>query len=45
MEASLLVLAFRVFAEQYNIREIQTTDVKPGMILSYATVMKFAIPV
>lgn len=38
----LLVLAFRVFAEQYNYQEIQTIDVKPGMILSYATVLKFA---
>lgn len=42
MGASLLVLAFRIFAEQYNYQEIQTLDVKPGMILSYATVMKFA---
>lgn len=38
----IIVICFRTIAERFNYREINTTDVKKGMILSYGTVIGFA---
>lgn len=35
------VILFRALAEKFNYKEINTTDVKQGMILSYGTVLGF----
>ncbi len=37
-----ILILIRFFAEKYNYKTINTGDVKPGMIMSYATVMMFA---
>lgn len=37
-----VVILFRALAEKYNYKEINTSDVKQGMILSYSTVLQFA---
>lgn len=36
------VICFRGLAENFNYQEIDTADVKKGMILSYATVLEFS---
>lgn len=38
---AILVIVFRGLAEKYNYKEINTSDVKQGMILSYSTVIGF----
>lgn len=38
----LAVILFRFLAERYNYQEINTKDVKKGMVLSYATVFQFS---
>lgn len=38
----LLVIFLRLIASRYNYQEIKTTDVKPGMVLSYGTILLFA---
>lgn len=39
---SVLVISFRALADKYNYKEINTTDVKKGMVLSYGTILGFA---
>lgn len=39
---TLIVICFRTLAERFNYQEINTADVKKGMILSYGTVLGFA---
>lgn len=38
----LLIIALRWFAGRYNYQEINTKDVKPGMVLSYTTIFQFS---
>lgn len=38
---TLAVIVFRSLAEQFNYQEINTLDVKKGMILSYGTILDF----
>lgn len=37
----LFVIIFRKISEKYNYTEIQTSDIKPGMILSFGTIILF----
>lgn len=39
---TLVVIMFRSLAEQFNYQEIDTVNVKKGMVLSYGTVLGFA---
>ncbi len=38
----LIVLAMRMISGEYNYKQIKTSEVKEGMVLSYATVARFA---
>lgn len=38
----LLIIVLRYIAGRYNYQEIKTADVKPGMVLSYTTVLLFS---
>ena len=38
---TLAIILFQSLAERYNYQEINTVDVKAGMILSYGTILQF----